>query len=265
MRLKKVFFRKRNFIYVAALIFFAVFVSLYGSGKDEPETVKKEEKQVVAESGKMIYAERRRNMVNSQIIARGISDGKVIDAMMDVPREEFVLAEMKEYAHLDRPLPIAAGQTISQPYIVAIMTELLEPDKKNRVLEIGAGSGYQAAVLGHIVKEVYTIEIIEELANVAKTNLEKTGYKNVFVKHGDGYKGWSEKAPFDAVIITAAVKQIPQPLIDQLKEGGKIILPKGDPRSYQYLVLGIKKDGKIEEKSVTPVRFVPMTGEALSK
>lgn len=270
MGLKKPPFLLKHIFLILAVISITLVLSLLASPSKDPETakisaegptenVKEEDKQ------NMVYINQRKSMVNNQIIARGISNADVINAMLKVPREEFVLAEMKQYAHLDRPLPIAAGQTISQPYIVAIMTELLEPSKNDRVLEIGAGSGYQAAVLAEIVKEVYTIEIIEELSKVAAENLKKTGYNNVYVKHGDGYKGWKEKAPFDSIIITAAVKEIPQPLIDQLKEGGKVILPKGDPRSYQNLVLGIKKDGKIEEVSITPVRFVPMTGEALSK
>jgi len=256
------FITGKSFI-IAAVIFSLIVISLFASSNESKKT--SEKPQIKEEKKEVTYIDKREKMVSDQITARGVNKKVVIEAMLKVPREEFVPETIKEHAHLDRPLPIPAGQTISQPYIVALMTELLDPNQNDRVLEIGAGSGYQAAVLGHIVKEVYTIEIIEELANVAKTNLEKTGFKNVFVKHGDGYKGWAEKAPFDSIIITAAVKQIPQPLIDQLKEGGKIILPKGDPRSYQYLVLGIKKDGKIEEKSVTPVRFVPMTGEALSK
>jgi len=200
------------------------------------------------------------NMVTEQIERRGISDRLVLSAMRKVPRQEFVPDNMKPYAYEDSPLPIGEKQTISQPYIVALMTELQGLKGGEKVLEIGTGSGYQAAVLAEIAKEVYTIEIIKYLADSADERLQRLGYKNVTVKYGDGYQGWKERAPFDGIIVTAAPDHIPQPLIDQLKIGGKMVIPIGE--TFQELKLIVKKDKDITEKSVVPVRFVPMTGEA---
>ncbi|MCX5801577.1 MAG: protein-L-isoaspartate(D-aspartate) O-methyltransferase [Candidatus Eisenbacteria bacterium] len=199
-------------------------------------------------------------MVDEQIVKRGVADTLVLAAMRNVPRHEFVPEAYRKYAYADEPLPIGDGQTISQPYIVALMTETLNLDKSSKVLEIGTGSGYQAAVLAEIAKEVYSIEIVEPLARRASETLERLGYKNVKVKCGDGYGGWPDEAPFDAIIVTAAPGHIPQPLIDQLKVGGKMSIPVGDV--YQELVVVTKKDKGITKRDVIPVRFVPMTGEA---
>ena len=200
-------------------------------------------------------------MVREQLMSRGIHDERVLAAMSKVPREEFVPADERAAAYTDNPLPIGYDQTISQPYIVAFMTEQLHPKPSDRVLEIGTGSGYQAAILADLVAEVYTIEIAEPLARNAEATLARLGYKNVHVKVGDGYKGWPENAPFDAVIVTCAPDRVPRPLTDQLKEGGRMIIPVGD-RFAQQLYLLEKKNGQLKESAVLPVRFVPMTGEA---
>ncbi len=181
--------------------------------------------------------------------------------MDKVPRHEFVPEQLRPLAYDDGPLPIGHGQTISQPYIVAFMTERLEPRPGDRVLEIGTGSGYQAAVLAELVAEVYTIEIIEPLARHAEADLQRLGYKNVKVRAGDGYKGWPDAAPFDAIIVTCAPEKVPQPLIDQLKDGGRMIIPVGE-MGNQELVLLTKKGKQLEKRAVLSVRFVPMTGES---
>lgn len=206
-----------------------------------------------------LYHLRRQKMVDNQIIARGIADKNVIEAMRKIPRHLFVPKEERERAYSDGPLPIGHSQTISQPYIVAIMTELLGIDSTSKVLEIGTGSGYQAAVLGEIADSVYTIEIVTPLAEKAAEILDSLGYKNIFVRAGDGYQGWPEAAPFDAVIVTAAAPKIPQPLIDQLKTGGRLVIPVGDLSQELYLVT--KNEEGIVKQSIIPVRFVPMTGE----
>jgi len=206
--------------------------------------------------------EERARMVSRQIEARAVKDPNVLKAMRVVPRHAFVRPIEQRYAYADRPLPIGYDQTISQPYIVAFMTEALQLDPNSVVFEVGTGSGYQAAVCAEICREVYTIEIVEELAKSAKKRLKDLGYPNVFVKAGDAFFGWPEHAPFDAVIGTAAAGRIPEPLIEQLKPGGRMILPYGSPYGFQYLVLITKdKDGKLQSKNVMPVRFVPMTGE----
>ena len=212
-------------------------------------------------SGGDRYEKERLRMVEKDIKARGISDERVLSVMAKVPRHLFVDKRYRSQAYADQPLPIDEGQTISQPYIVALMTELLRLKTADRVLEIGTGSGYQAAVLAEIVKEVYTIEIRERLARKARGLLEKLGYKNVKVKHGDGYFGWKEYAPFDAIIVTAAANHIPPPLIKQLKEGGRLVIPLGSTVFYQILTVVTKKDGKIRAKQIAPVAFVPMVGE----
>jgi protein-L-isoaspartate(D-aspartate) O-methyltransferase len=204
----------------------------------------------------------RIKMVNRQIRSRDVRDPNTLAAMQMVPRHSFVRPGEQRMAYNDHPLPIGFDQTISQPYIVAFMTEALNLKPDSRVLEIGTGSGYQAAVCAEIAKEVYTIEIVKPLAKSAKKLLKELGYPNVFVKAGDGYFGWPEKAPFDAIIGTAAAGRIPEPLMEQLKPGGRMILPCGSEWGLQHLIL-INKDekGKVTKKNVMPVRFVPMTGE----
>lgn len=206
-----------------------------------------------------MYKKMRTSMVKEQIEQRGVEDKGVLQAMHNVPRHKFVPDHLKKYAYADEPLPIGEDQTISQPYIVAYMTEKLHLNKDDKVLEIGTGSGYQAAVLAEIVDTVYTIEIVDVLAKRAEKTLEELGYKNVNVRCGDGYKGWPERAPFDAIIITAAPTKIPEPLLDQLKEGGLMILPIGD--YSQDLELIVKMGSEFERQKLLPVRFVPMTGE----
>ena len=206
----------------------------------------------------------RRAMVAKQLRGPGreISDARVLAAMGKVPRHEFVPASVRASAYVDSPLPIGHGQTISQPYIVAFMTEKLRPRPGDRILEIGTGSGYQAAVLAELVEKVYTIEIVNALAERAARDLQRLGYRNVSVKAGDGYKGWKEHAPFDGVIVTCAPDHVPEPLVNQLKEGGRMIIPVGRQGRVQQLVVMTKKGGKLRKESVLPVRFVPMTGEA---
>jgi protein-L-isoaspartate(D-aspartate) O-methyltransferase len=225
--------------------------------------LKQEGKAGAAVQGKDEYAFAREKMVSSQIVRRGVSDKLVLAAMRKVPRHEFVPEGLEPRAYEDNPLPIGENQTISQPYIVARMTELLELEGGEKVLEIGTGSGYQAAVLAEIAREVYTIEIIESLTRTAEARLKKMGYKNITVKHGDGYQGWKEHAPFDGVIVTAAPDHIPQPLVDQLKVGGRMVIPVGS--RFQELKLLTKTEEGVKEKSVIPVSFVPMTGEAQEK
>lgn len=201
----------------------------------------------------------RQKMVTTQIEARGVRDKNVLKAMKTVPRHLFVPENVRAYSYEDEPLPIGYGQTISQPYIVALMTELLGLKPDSRVLEIGTGSGYQAAVLAELCDSVSSIEIICELAEQADSTLKELGY-NVDVRCGDGYRGWPEKAPFDAIIVTAAPDEVPKPLIEQLAEGGRIVIPVGT--YHQDLKLIRKVNGRIEEMNIIPVRFVPMTGEA---
>lgn len=205
--------------------------------------------------------EKRKLMVQTQIIARGIKDPKVIDAMLSVPRHIFVPSKYAELAYGDHPVPIGYSQTISQPYIVAYMTEAIDIDSTSKVLEVGTGSGYQAAVLAEIVDTVYTIEIIEELGKSAAIKLEEIGYSNIITKIGDGYHGWKEYAPFDGIVVTAAAENIPPDLVEQLKDGGKMIIPVGSQYSIQTLVLIEKVNGKAKSKKLMPVRFVPLIEE----
>jgi protein-L-isoaspartate(D-aspartate) O-methyltransferase len=206
------------------------------------------------------FQQERERMVALDIAARGVSDPAVLDAMRAVPRHLFVPEPRRAYAYADRPLPIGLNQTISQPYIVALMTELAGVKPGDRVLEIGTGSGYQAAVLSQLAKEVYSIEILEELSLRAQKVLEETGRSNLRFLVGDGYRGWPEAAPFDAIVVTAAPPRVPQPLVEQLAVGGRMVIPVGT--AYQeLLVLEKTPDGVVERRSI-PVRFVPMTGEA---
>jgi protein-L-isoaspartate(D-aspartate) O-methyltransferase len=205
------------------------------------------------------YKALRERMVENQIEARGISDNNVLASMRIVPRHLFVPENLRDDAYGDYPLPIGRGQTISQPYIVAFMTEAVKPSKQKKVLEIGTGSGYQAAVLAEIVDSVYTIEIVPELAYEAGARLKKLGYSNIVVRSGDGYFGWGEKAPFDIIIVTAAAETIPRPLTDQLAEGGRLVMPVGGQGEVQELMLITKKKGAISERRLTSVRFVPFT------
>jgi protein-L-isoaspartate(D-aspartate) O-methyltransferase len=205
----------------------------------------------------------REKMVETQIKARGVKDPRVLSALRKVERDRFVPEEYLNSAYSDQPLPIGEGQTISQPYIVALMTELLDLKGDEKVLEIGTGSGYQAAILAELAKEVYTIEIVESLASMANKRLLALGYQNIKVKVGDGYVGWPEAAPFDAIIVTAAPDHIPKPLLDQLKEGGRMVVPVG---TYaQELKKIVKRSGKIEATDIIPVVFVPMTGDGVKQ
>lgn len=205
------------------------------------------------------FSRLRENMVRMQIADRGVTDTAVLRAMRGVERHEFVPKEYADEAYEDHPVPIGHGQTISQPYIVALMTELLRPTQAHKVLEVGAGSGYQAAVLAAIVDSVFTIEIVRPLAGAAAERLQRLGYRNVRVKHADGYFGWPEHGPFDAIIVTAAAEHIPPPLVQQLKEGGRMVIPVGHPFFVQDLVLVEKRNGAVTTRSITPVRFVPLT------
>ena len=215
------------------------------------------------------YSKEREDMVRTQIAAlrwngsQAVQDSRVLDSMRKTPRHRFVSAELVVHAYDDRPLPIGYGQTISQPYIVAKMTELLEPKREHRVLEIGTGSGYQAAVLSPLVAEVYSIEIIEPLGTAARRRLDTLGYKNVEVRVGDGYFGWPEKGPFDGIIVTAAANHIPPPLVEQLKPGGRMVIPVGNPFQTQTLMLvtkGSKGPHDLQVRNLMPVAFVPLVG-----
>lgn len=205
------------------------------------------------------YDGERRRMVDEQIRPRGIRNNSVLKAMAKVPRHKFVPDSLKDKAYADHPLPIGLKQTISQPAIVAYMTEAADVSKDEKVLEIGTGSGYQAAILGEVAKEVYTIEIIPELAERAKKILDELGYKNVFVKTGNGYLGWPEQAPFDAIVVTAAPAEVPQALVEQLAVNGRMVIPVGT--TNQEMVLIQKTREGVTEKRTIPVRFVPMTGK----
>jgi protein-L-isoaspartate(D-aspartate) O-methyltransferase len=205
-------------------------------------------------------------MVNEQIESRGIRDPRVLAALRAVPRHHYVPPELEPHAYADRPLPIGHGQTISQPYIVAYMTELLAVEPRHRVLEIGTGSGYQTAVLAELAAEVYTIEIISDLGRQARSLLEQAGYSNIRYLIGDGYRGWPEHAPFDRILLTAAPPRVPQALLDQLAPAGKLLAPVGPSTGDQYLVL-IEKDsaGDLRRREDLPVRFVPMVAEEPTK
>ena len=209
-------------------------------------------------SGDSRYARERDEMVDEQIKARGVRDERVLAAMSKVERHRFVPDRLEHLAYADSPLPIGEGQTISQPYIVALMTELVRLEGDERVLEIGTGSGYQAAVLAELCGHVYTIEILEPLAARSEELLKSLGYENITVKCGDGFLGWEEFAPFDAIVVTCAPPDVPEPLVEQLKDGGRLVIPVG--RLFQKLELIEKKGDKIETRDIIPVRFVPMLG-----
>ncbi len=207
----------------------------------------------------------RQRMVEKDLKGRDIKDPKVLEVMGRIPRHLFVDPSLKSQAYADHPLPIGEGQTISQPYIVALMTQVLQIKPGEKVLEIGTGSGYQAAILAELTDQVYTIEIREALAKQARERLYKLGYKKVQVKYGDGYFGWEEFAPFDAIIVTCAANHIPPPLLKQLKEGGRLVIPLGSTTYFQTLTLVTKKRGMPEVQHLLGVSFVPMIGEALKK
>ncbi len=207
------------------------------------------------------WAAQRNAMVDMLVARWELQEQRVIAAMRKTPRHLFVPEEVRPYAYVDTPLPIGNEQTISAPSIVALMTDLLKPKPEHIVFEVGTGSGYQAAVLGELVKHVYSIEIVEPLAHSARDRLRELGYENVSVRAGDGYRGWPAHAPFDGIIVTCAPNRIPEPLVEQLKEGGRMVIPVGEEHGVQHLYLLTKEHGEIVKKSVLPVRFVPMTGE----
>lgn len=207
------------------------------------------------------YAARRQSMVREQLAARGIKDPQVLAAMGRVARELFVPPGQMPFAYDDRPLPIGHGQTISQPYIVALMTELLAPGKRDRVLEVGTGSGYQAAVLGRLAGQVYSLEIVPELARTAALVLRAEGFRNIHVREGDGYKGWAAFAPYDKILLTAAPPEIPAELVAQLRPGGRLVAPVGE-ETQRLVVVDKSLDGRTQTRSIIPVRFVPMVRES---
>lgn len=210
------------------------------------------------------FARRRQKMVEQQIEARGITNSQVLAAMRSVPRHQFVPGDQRSQAYADHPLPIGYGQTISQPYIVALMTDKLNIEPGDKVLEIGTGSGYQAAVLAEITDEVYTVEIIPELAERAATTLRETGYTDVRTLQADGYYGWPDHTPYDAIVVTAAPDHVPQPLVQQLKDGGRLVIPVGPPGGYQTLWQVTRRGDEVETENLGGVRFVPFTGAGTS-
>jgi protein-L-isoaspartate(D-aspartate) O-methyltransferase len=235
--------------YRSIFYFFLIFLSLNCQGKNQRQ------KNTITDE----YKQMRLKMVEYQIESRGVRDQRVLKAMREVPRHLFVPEYLQDQAYNDEPLPIGSGQTISQPYIVAYMTEQIQLQGKERVLEIGTGSGYQAAILAELVDTVYTIEIVPELSHQAQQVLKKAGYTNILFMIGNGYYGWPEHAPFDAIVVTAAPEEIPEPLIQQLKSGGRMIIPVGD--FYQELYLIRKEESGLKKERKLPVRFVPLQGE----
>jgi len=258
--------KKWTYVALSVLIPLGLFAIILGvnCAKEPGPVVSSQDTEADANQAPA-FAERvkeRAEMVAGQIQARAVNDPNVLKAMRTVPRHAFIPPDWQRYAYADYPLPIGQEQTISQPYIVAFMTDALRLRPEHKVLEIGTGSGYQAAVCAEIVREVYTIEIVKELAKSAKERLKKLGYPNVFVRAGDGFFGWPDKGPFDAIIGTAAAGRVPPLLLEQLKPGGRMILPVEGSFGFQYLVVITKdKKGNISKKNVMPVRFVPMTGE----
>ena len=250
--MEKFTFRSRSFRrFFAVILLFLALPGLHASAQDE-------------------YADSRRAMIGeivadvamtSRYIGSDELDGRVMAAMESVPRHEFVPEEIRSYAYQNRPLPIGYGQTISQPYIVALMTDLLRPEPQHKVLEVGTGSGYQAAILAELVAEVFTIEIVQELGDRAGADLARLGYDNVEVRVDDGYYGWESEAPFDSILVAAAASHVPPPLIHQLKPGGRMVIPVGSRFLTQHLVLVEKdRDGAVRTRQILPVRFVPLTG-----
>lgn len=211
----------------------------------------------------MEFETERKRMVDEQIISRGIKNKTITDAMLKIPRHEFVPGDYREYSYMDGPLPIGFEQTISQPYIVALMTELLEVSEGDKILEIGTGSGYQAAVLAEMGAKVYTVEIVKELSDRAREVIEQLGYKNIHFLVGDGYEGWNENSPYDSIIATACPPEIPKPLLEQLKTGGRLVMPVGEDHQELQLIRKTEKGPDI--KDIIPVAFVPMTGKAFNK
>jgi len=244
--------KRRLVLFLLAILLSMLAIPVFASGADN-------DSYRLQRAGMVKEIEDELSFTSERIGKKALSQC-VIDAVLNVPRHEFVPEHLTRYAYENRPLPIGHGQTISQPLIVGIMTDLLNIGKGSLVLEVGTGSGYQAAILAYCVKQVYSIEIIKGLGEEAKARLQRLGYENVEVRIGDGYQGWKEHAPFDAIIVTAAAGHIPPPLIEQLKPGGRMVLPVGEPYTTQYLTLVEKdKDGKINTKRLLPVAFVPLT------
>ena len=244
--------KRRLVLFLLAILLSMLAIPVFASGADN-------DSYRLQRAGMVKEIEDELSFTSERIGKKALSQC-VVDAMLNVPRHEFVPEHLTRYAYENRPLPIGHGQTISQPLIVGIMTDLLNIGKGSVVLEVGTGSGYQAAILAYCVKQVYSIEIIKGLGEEAKARLQRLGYENVEVRIGDGYQGWKERAPFDAIIVTAAAGHIPPPLIEQLKPGGRMVLPVGEPYTTQYLTLVEKdKDGKINTKRLLPVAFVPLT------
>ncbi|MEE9323601.1 MAG: protein-L-isoaspartate(D-aspartate) O-methyltransferase [Candidatus Aenigmarchaeota archaeon] len=254
----------KRIVYMVVVLVFLFIVLIpttnfrFSLPSEENQTVE-EELSVSEEPDE--YADIRKEMVETQMRSRDITDEGVLVVMESVPRHKFI-TDFLDQAYEDHPLPIGYSQTISQPYIVALMTQSLEPKSSDKVLEIGTGSGYQAAVLAELVDKVYTIEIIGALANISAKTLADLGYDNVEAKHADGYFGWEENSPFDAIIVTAAANHVPLPLIEQLKDGGKLVIPLASTTGFQTLTLITKKGTELETVFITGVRFVPMTGKA---
>lgn len=245
------------------LFIMAVAASMQGCSSHMLPSRSEEPQKVVSENSEQQFLRLRERMVSEQLQARDVKDARVLAAMRKVPRHVFVPDALVDSAYDDNPLPLILGQTISQPYIVGYMTQAMELRGPERVLEIGTGSGYQAAVLAELASEVYTIEILPELAAKAQSTLDALGYRNIRIRCGDGYVGWPDAAPFDRILVTAAPDHVPQPLVDQLKPGGKMIIPVGS--MDQDLVLIEKGPQGISRRSTIPVRFVPMTGQARRK
>ncbi|MDO8730784.1 MAG: protein-L-isoaspartate(D-aspartate) O-methyltransferase [Candidatus Omnitrophota bacterium] len=229
------------------LLILAMALLLSGAG-NRPRLTEEEKERM----------EDRKEMVEEQVRQRGVTDLRVLKAMETVPRELFVPRQMRNMAFMDGPLPIGGGQTISQPYVVGLMTQLAEVGPEDKVLEIGTGSGYQAAVLAELTDKVFSIEILPELAAQAANRLKSLGYDQIRLRTGDGYAGWPEEAPFDAILVTAAPESVPQPLTDQLAEGGVLVMPLGPRAGYQELICIRKKEGKLERETITSVSFVPL-------
>jgi protein-L-isoaspartate(D-aspartate) O-methyltransferase len=251
-------FERRLIAFALLILAFPIYHGGFSTTLLQPEMSKPEKQPSPDEEREL--ARLRQRMVRLQLQGRDITDARVLEAMLNVPRHLFISPDLRAHAYSDGALPIRHGQTISQPYIVAFMTQLLELKGSERVLEIGTGSGYQAAVLAEIVRQVYTIEIVPELGREAESVLKKLGYRNIEFRIGDGYDGWPEQAPFDRIIVTAAPEEIPRPLIQQLQKGGRLVCPVGE--TNQDLVVLIKEESGITRRSTIPVRFVPMTGKA---